>query len=192
MSVFYEFAYRLGFHPWEDLADHPPFATKLSDLLDREERGHTPPYGRALDIGTGSGIWGVRLAQRGWRVTGVDTVEPALRRARIRAEAVGVDMRIVRADITTVTEAQIGSGYRLLLDTGTFHGLNHTERVAMGRTVTALASDDATILLDVFAPGRRGPLPRGATRAEVQAAFPGWQITNVEVADTTRTPSHGE
>ena len=54
----------------------------------------------------------------------------------------------------------------------------------MGREVDAIAAPDATILLDCFAPRRRGPLPRGASRAEVEAAFPGWEVTDVEVADT--------
>lgn len=54
MSVFYQLAYRVGFHPWEDLADHPPFADKLTELLDREERGRVAPFGRALDVDTGS------------------------------------------------------------------------------------------------------------------------------------------
>ena len=40
------------------------------------------------------------------------------------------------------------------------------------------------MLLDCFAPLRRGPLPRGASRADVEAAFPGWEVTDVEVADT--------
>ncbi len=26
------------------------------------------------------------------------------------------------------------------------------------------------------APGRRGPLPRGANREDIQAAFPGWRV----------------
>jgi hypothetical protein len=30
-------------------------------------------------------------------------------------------------------------------------------------------------------PGRRGPLPRGASREEIQAAFTGWQLID-EVA----------
>ena len=61
MGVPYEFFYRIGFHPWEDLAEHPPFADKLSELLDREESGREPPYGPALDLGCGSGVWGLRL-----------------------------------------------------------------------------------------------------------------------------------
>jgi hypothetical protein len=50
--------------------------------------------------------------------------------------------------------------------------------------VSAVAAPDATVLLDCFAPRRRGPLPRGADRAAVEAAFPGWEVTDVEVADT--------
>jgi hypothetical protein len=76
----------------------------------------------------------------------------------------------------------------LVLDTGTFHGLNAHQRVAMGRGVSAIAAEDATVLLDVFAPRRRGPLPRGVHQSEVEAAFPDWEITDVEVADTEPDP----
>jgi methylase of polypeptide subunit release factors len=80
----YRLAYAIGFHPWEELAEHPPFAGKLLQLVAHEEAGREPPYGPALDLGTGSAVWGVQLAKRGWRVTGVDIVEKALRRARER------------------------------------------------------------------------------------------------------------
>ena len=69
MSVFYKAAYRVGFHPWEDLAEHKPFASALVELFQREEQGKEPPYGKALDLGCGSATWGVRLAARGWQVT---------------------------------------------------------------------------------------------------------------------------
>lgn len=180
----YRLAYALGFHPWEDLAEHPPFADKLLELVGREEEGREAPYGRALDIGTGSGVWGVQLAKRGWDVTGVDVVEKALSRARQRAEGEGVEMRLVSGDVTALREAGVGSGFRLLLDTGTFHGLDGAQREAMGREVSAVAGREATVILDCFAPRRRGPLPRGASRGDVERAFPGWEITHVEVADT--------
>jgi cyclopropane fatty-acyl-phospholipid synthase-like methyltransferase len=181
--VNYRLAYALGFHPWEDLAEHPPFADTLLELVAREEDGG-PPHGSALDIGTGSGVWGVRLAERGWEVTAVDIVERALRRARERAEEAGVRMDVVLGDVTALREAGVGSGFRLLVDTGTFHGLSGAQRAAMGREVSAVAAADASLILDCFVPRRRGPLPRGASRAEVERAFPGWEITDVEVADT--------
>jgi len=183
MGVPYKFFYRVGFHPWEDLAEHPPFAETLSGFFDREESERVPPYGPALDLGCGSGVWGVPLAKRGWQVTGVDIVDKALDRARERAREAGVDMRVLHADVTALQEAKVGSGFRLVLDTGTFHGLTDSQRQAMGREVDAVASDDATVLLDCFAPRRR-PFWRGAGQSDVEAAFPGWKVTDVEVADT--------
>jgi hypothetical protein len=180
----YRLAYAFGFHPWEDLAEHPPFAAKLLELVAREENGHEAPYGRALDLGTGSAVWGVRLAGRGWDVTGVDNVEKALRRAQRRAEEAGAHVRLVRGDVTSLRAAGLGAGFTLLLDTGTFHGLSDADRDAMGREVTAVAAPGATLILDCFAPRRRGPLPRGASRTDIERAFPGWSITDVEDADT--------
>ena len=100
----------------------------------------------------------------------------------------GVEMRLVRGDVMALREAGVGSGFRLVLDTGTFHGLTGAQREAMGREVTAVAAPDATVILDCFAPRRRGPLPRGASHADVQQAFPEWRITDVEVADTDPDP----
>jgi len=176
----WRFAYAIGFHPWENT--DPPFARKISELFDREEKGREPPYGLALDLGTGSGIWGIELAKHGWQVTGIDIVDKALRRARDRVQKAGVDMRLVCGDVTALRAAGIGSGFRLVLDTGTFHDLNSAQREAMGREVSAVAARDAIVLLLVW-PTRRRPLIRGASRNEVEAAFPGWRVTDVE-------PSH--
>ena len=183
----YRLAYAIGFHPWEDLAEHPPFADKLLELVAREEEGE-PPYGPALDIGTGSGVWAVELARRGWRVTGVDIVGKALRRAAERAREAAVEVRLIHGDVTDLRSANVGSGYRLLLDTGTFHGLADGQRGAMGREVSAIAAPDATLLVDCFAPRRRGPLPRGVARGGVEAAFPEWSLTEEHLADTDPDP----
>ncbi|MGH2848108.1 MAG: class I SAM-dependent methyltransferase [Thermoleophilaceae bacterium] len=101
----YRLAYAIGFHPWEDLSEHPPFANTLLGLVVREEDGRDPPYGPALDLGTGSAVWGVQLARRGWRVTGVDIVDKAMRRARERVDAAGVDVRLVHGDVTALGRA---------------------------------------------------------------------------------------
>ncbi|MBW2548745.1 MAG: hypothetical protein JRE82_16280, partial [Deltaproteobacteria bacterium] len=69
--------------------------------------------------------------------------------------------------------------FRLVLDTGTFHDFDEAQRKAMGRGVTAVTSADATVLLLVW-PKRRRPLIRGASRDEVEQAFPDWEITHIE------------
>ncbi len=182
-SRFYRFAYKVGFHPWEDLVTYEPFATKLNELFDREEAGRQPPYGRALDLGCGSAVWGVELAKRGWDVTGVDLVEDALERARERVNEEGVSMKVVRGDVTDLAPSGIEPGFDLIVDTGTFHGLLPEQRMAMGREVDRIAGTQATVLIDAFAPRWRGPLPRGASQSDVEKAFPGWVITHVEEAD---------
>jgi SAM-dependent methyltransferase len=175
-------AYSIGFHPWEDAVRDAAFVETATRLFAREEEGREPPYGRALDLGTGSGIWGVELARRGWQVTGVDLVEKALLRARRRVEEAGISMELAQGDVCALRAAGLTSGYRLVLDTGTFHALTAEQRSAMGREVDALAGADATVLLLVW-PRRRRPMIRGADREDVDAAFPGWTIMGVE-------PSH--
>ena len=86
----YRFAYSIGFHPWEDAASDPPFVEKAAELFSREEQGREAPFGGALDIGTGSGIWGIELASRGWGVTGIDFVHsPSSRCGDVRRRRFG-------------------------------------------------------------------------------------------------------
>jgi len=175
----YRFAYSIGFHPWEDAEAEPGFVEKISQLLDREESGREPPYGRALDLGCGSGIWGIHLAKRGWQVTGIDNVEKAASRARERIAREGVEMRVVNGDVTGLADSDVGDGFRLVLDSGTFHDFDEQDRLAMGRGVDAIAADDATVFLLVW-PRRIRPLIRGVSREEIEDAFPGWEITDIE------------
>ena len=178
----YGLAYAIGFHPWEDAATHGPFVEKIADVFAREENGGGAPFGRALDIGTGSGIWAIELAKRGWAVTGVDLVQKALERARARVNDAGVEVNLVQGDATALSETELGSDFRLVLDTGTFHDFDETQREGMARGIDRLASADATVLLLAW-PRRRRPLIRGVSRDEIETAFSGWRITDVE-------PSH--
>jgi SAM-dependent methyltransferase len=180
MSRFYRLAYRIGFTPWEEPEDST-FVRKTLELFEREEDGRKPPYGRALDLGTGNGVWAIKLAERGWEVTGVDNVETALREARERAKQADVEVRFVEGDLTNLRESDVGSGFKLLVDNGAFHSLKKGgERQAMGREVSAVAADDATLLLVAWRPRRgRGPFPGGASRSEIEAAFPDWTVTDV-------------
>jgi SAM-dependent methyltransferase len=167
----YRFAYSIGFHPWEDAATDPLFVSTFHGLIDREESGRDQPFGAALDLGTGSAIWGIELAKRGWQVTGVDLVEKALERARDRVRQAGVTMQLFRGDVTALRDAGIGTGFRLVLDTGTFHDFDPVRQQDMGREIDAVAAPDATVLLLVW-PRRMRPLIRGVTRDEIEAAFP--------------------
>jgi SAM-dependent methyltransferase len=176
VSLAYRILYAVGFTPWEQMAE-PQIAGQIADLFAREEEGREPPYGRALDLGCGSGIWAVALAQRGWQVTCVDFVPKALRRARERAAEARVELQLLDGDVTDLDAAEVGSGFQLLLDFGCFHDeLTDEQRNQEGREATAAAAPGATLLMMAWSPGRRGPLPRGASREDIQAAFPEWSL----------------
>jgi cyclopropane fatty-acyl-phospholipid synthase-like methyltransferase len=176
----YKFAYSIGFHPWEDAERHTPFVEKITNIFEREENGKTAPFGKVLDIGCGSGVWSIFLAKRGWEVTGIDIVEKALQRAKQRVEKENVKVKFLKDDVTALKE--VTTKFDLLLDTGTFHGLTHKQRKEMGREINNVASEHATILLLVWDPKWRGPLPRGASREEIELCFPDWMVTHIELA----------
>ncbi|RRQ22041.1 class I SAM-dependent methyltransferase [Thiohalobacter thiocyanaticus] len=189
MNLFYSIGYRLGFTPWENAVTHPPAYARVASLFDHEERGMQPPYGRALDLGCGRGHWAIVLAQRGWEVTGVERVAPAARAARTYARVTGLPIEIVEGDVTALRAAGLAPGYRLIWDFGTLHGMSPAQREATGEEVSALATEDATALILAWAPGRRAPLPRGASREDIQSVFPDWEITDESAFDVMGLPS---
>ena len=101
MRWFYTMAHSIGFRPWELMAELP-IHEQIGALFDREEAERHPPFGPALDIGCGTGIWSVELASRGWQVTGIDIVPAALRKAGARVHEAGVNVRLVHGDITAL------------------------------------------------------------------------------------------
>jgi SAM-dependent methyltransferase len=185
MSVGYRLAYRLGLTPWEQAG--VGFGPQLASLIDREEAGVAAPHGRALDVGCGTGDHAIDLSRRGWQVTGVDSVPKALVAAREKAATAGADVRFVEGDATRL-ESSVGTGYRLLLDVGCFHGFKPAQRDSYARGATAVTEPGGTLLMFAFGPGRRGPLPRGVGRDEVRATFSGWELSDDEAADTEGMP----
>ena len=81
------------------------------------------------------------------------------------AAGAGNGVRFIRGDVTALEASDAGNGFSFLLDVGCFHGLSDAQRTAMARGLSAVAAEDATLLLLAFQPSRRGPLPRGASRA---------------------------
>lgn len=179
MSIGYRLAYRLGLTPWEKAGE--AFGPQLDALLDKVEGT------RALDVGCGTGEHAVRLAQRGWDVLGIDNVPLPLTKARSRATSAGVDARFAQADVTALGDV-VGEPVQLVLDVGCFHGLPDSARPGYGQELTRVTDEGGVLLLFAFGPGKRGPLPRGASRSDVQAALAGWELTAQEAADTSGMP----
>ena len=192
MSLVYRMLYAVGFTPWEQMTKSEPIVQQISAFFDREQEGREPPYGKVLDLGCGSGIWTVELATRGWQITGLDIVPKALRRARKRAQKARVEVRLIKGDVTALRNTGVGSGFRFLLDFGLFQDeLTDAQRKAMGQEVTAVAAPGATMLMLAWTPARRRFLPRGASRSDIEEAYPAWTVIDQEaLADEPRAPKY--
>jgi SAM-dependent methyltransferase len=183
MGLGYALAYRFGITPWEAAGAAAP--EQFQHLLDREQE--RPTRGRALDLGCGRGTHAIELARRGWEVTGVDLVPRALEQARGRTAEAGQKVTYIAGDVTDLPES-VGQDYQFVLDIGCFHGLTDPQRRRFGEQVERVTGPAATLLLLAFAPGGRGPLPRGAGPGDLRAALPGWTLLDEEAADTSGMP----
>lgn len=164
MSINYRLLYLLGFTPWDKGVIRP-------ELIEVVEGSEALPVGRALDIGCGTGTQSLYLARQGWKVTGIDFVGKALRVAQRKATAIGVSPTWVKGDVTRLPELESKDGFTLLFDFGCFHGLSDKQREAYVREITSVAASGATLLLFAFHPGKRGPMPRGASSEEIAGYF---------------------
>ena len=175
----YAWMYRLGFTPWERYGTAG--GAQLEGLLDREGRERPTGPGRALDVGCGRGQFTPVLARHGWEAVGVDIVPEAIGAARRKGPA---EVAYVVGDVTALRPADLGT-FDLFLDIGCFQGLDPDQRAAEGRAVTAVAARGATLVMLAFGPSRYRRFVEGVSRAEVEAAFPEWELLAVEDADPT-------
>ncbi len=173
----YAFAYRIGVTPWEKYG--AAAAESIAALLDREEADRSRPLGRALDLGCGRGQYTPELARRGWEAVGVDVVPRAVDEARQRDTGAAT---YVVGDVTSLPDS-LGT-FDFFLDIGCFQHFGAAHRAAEGRSVTALASPGATLLMLEFGATRMRSLTGGVTQGEVEEAFPDWALLSVDAAST--------
>ena len=92
-----------------------------------------------------------------------------------------------------VGEGLVGEGpgvapFNFMWDFGTLHGLGRAALKSAAQELTAVAEREAVLLTLVWSPGRRGPLPRGLSQSELEAAFPEWRIVDVSDFDVSGLP----
>lgn len=79
-----------------------------------------------LDVGCGTGFLSLLLAAQGHRVTGADLAQTMLDQARIKAEAQGLAIRFVAADVETLDDLPAAS-FDLIVERHVLWTLPHPE-----------------------------------------------------------------
>jgi SAM-dependent methyltransferase len=142
----YDLLYRRG-AAWDRYGTGP----ELRQLV---ESGRLSPerHRSVLDLGCGTGANAVYLAGQGFDVVGVDFTPIALRQARDRAAAAGVEKtcRFVHGDLSSPSIPGIEQPFDLLVDYSTIDDLPGTTRHAAARTVRRLTRPGSMFFLWCF------------------------------------------
>jgi 2-polyprenyl-3-methyl-5-hydroxy-6-metoxy-1,4-benzoquinol methylase len=171
-QLLFKTLYRFGFVPW----DGHPLPKSLTDLVEGSDQNPPLPASTALDLGCGTGDNSIYLAKQGWRVTGIDFIAKAVDKARAKAAAAGVDVRIEQADVTQLCQEGVGSNFALIVDNACLHGMSDEDRYDYVREVTAAAAPEARLLLVEFIRGGSRGVP-GIDPDEVRERFEsGWTL----------------
>ena len=145
-----------------------------------------------LDAGCGTGDTSLFFAARGCRVTGIDFIKEAIRRARAKAAEQKVDVEFLVKDALTL--ADWDARFRAVLDSGLFHVLSDEDRRRYVQGLAHVLQPGGQLFLMCFSdeePGTEGP--RRVSRQELCDSFAdGWQIESLEPVRVEVNPMYKE
>jgi SAM-dependent methyltransferase len=136
--------------------------------------------GPILDAGCGTGEHALFFAARGHKVTGIDFVEEALRRARAKAVGRGLAVEFLVKDATALGDW--GERFASVIDSGLFHCFSDDDRQRYVQGLAQVLEPGGLLFLMCFSdqePGAEGP--RRVSRQELYDAFTdGWEVESVQ------------
>src|SRR5262245_35064590 len=148
--------------------------------------------GPVLDAGCGTGEHALFFAARGLRVTGIDFVDEAIRRARAKAAERGLAVEFLVKDATAL--ADWGERFASVIDCGLFHVFSDDDRRRYVAGLARVVEAGGRLFLLCFSdeePGTEGP--RRVSRQELHDAFAdGWEVESVELVQVEVNPEFTE
>jgi SAM-dependent methyltransferase len=133
-----------------------------------------------LDAGCGSGEHALFFASCGHRVTGIDFVEEAIRRARAKAAERNLVVEFLVKDATAL--ADWSKRFASAIDSGLFHVFSNEDRQRYVEGLARVLRPGSRLFLMCFSdeePGTEGP--RRVSRQELYDAFAdGWEVESIE------------
>jgi SAM-dependent methyltransferase len=148
--------------------------------------------GPVLDAGCGTGEHALFFAALGLRVTGIDFVEEAIRRARAKAAERGLPAEFLVKDATALGDW--GERFATALDFGLFHAFSDDDRRRYVRGLAQVVEPGGRLFLVCVSdeePGAEGP--RRVSRQELYDAFAdGWEVESIEPTQIEINPEFTE
>jgi cyclopropane fatty-acyl-phospholipid synthase-like methyltransferase len=170
-----------GKAPWDIGKPQAPFVAVADQIR-----------GPVLDAGCGTGEHALFFAAWGHRVTGIDFVEEAIRRARDKAAERGLSVEFLVKDATALGDW--GERFASVIDCGLFHVFSDDDRRRYVRGLAQVVKPCGRVFLMCFSdaePGTEGP--RRVSRRELYDAFAdGWEVESVQPCQIETNPEFTE
>ncbi|MDZ7579248.1 MAG: class I SAM-dependent methyltransferase [Deltaproteobacteria bacterium] len=157
----FRWRYWRGQTPWDTNITPPEVMAFLA----------TTPPGKALDLGCGTGTNAITLARHGWRVVGVDFAAEAIRTARRKSAAAGLNIDFHVADVTDL--GMLTESVDYVLDIGCLFTLTPKGRTQYARNLARLLRPQGWYMLYAWLPRPWKGRLRGIATAEVDTLLSG-------------------
>jgi len=160
-SIDFDSSY-LGVPPW-DIGGPQPEIARLA------ARGEI--QGDVLDVGCGTGENSIYLSRLGRKVVGIDSSPTAIKRAKAKAERLGVDVTFLVEDALELQ--RLNRVFDSIIDSGLFHGLSDDERFSFTKSLLSVLARGGRYFMICFSdkePKDWGG-PRRITKAEIRETF---------------------
>jgi SAM-dependent methyltransferase len=149
-------------------------------------------FSPVLDAGCGTGENALFFAARGLQVIGIDFVEEAIRRARVKAAERGLHAEFLVEDATALGDW--GELFASVIDCGLFHVFSDDDRRRYVKGLARVLEPGGRLFLMCFSdeePGTEGP--RRVSRQELYDAFAdGWEIEFLQPTQIEINPAFTE
>jgi cyclopropane fatty-acyl-phospholipid synthase-like methyltransferase len=121
--------------------------SKIEDLARIVVQGRIPK-GTAITLGCGEGRETIYLARQGFEVTGLDFSPTAIKKARRRARAAGLEIPFIVDDLTNLRQSP--GTFDLVLDFGAFNDLSQKDRDRYMRNVLPMTHPGGSYVMFCF------------------------------------------
>lgn len=157
---------------WRYWRGQTPWDTQITPPEVMEFIAQRAP-GKALDLGCGTGTNALNLARHGWQVTGIDFAPIAIRRARRKAAAAGLEIDFHAADVSNLS--MLSGPYDYALDIGCLFTLDEKNRVKYADELARLVRPRGEYMLYAWLPrqwqGRLWGISAEEVQSLLQASF---------------------
>jgi SAM-dependent methyltransferase len=181
---YWENSYRSGRLPWDLGIPAPALTTWLAT--------HPGDGQRAFNPGCGMGHDAVAMTAAGYAVTANDFAASAAAATRLAADAAGLKLEVLQADLFTLTPENAGC-YDLWVEHTCFCAIDPAMRKRYVEVAAALLKPAGCLFAVFFTHGESGGPPFDVQRAEIESLFSArFEIERLEPVTNSVPSRQGE